>query len=158
MSTDDTRFAWWSRLRHSGLLLSPVVQIEKYAEAPEKPKWYQPEKLRTAYNRFLASMDRSKDRPQLAQGDILTWVDALLEKYIGHADQRLVRSHNMPESLTAVIRVGSRTETLRPDRVLFAEDGKTPLLLVKADASPHIGRGKGRKAEEGIGCRHGRIR
>ncbi len=80
MSTDDTRFAWWSRLRHSGLLLSPVVQIEKYAEPPEEPKWYQPEKLRTAYNRFLASIDRSKDRPQLAQGDILTWVDALLEK------------------------------------------------------------------------------
>jgi hypothetical protein len=144
MSTEDTRFAWWSRLRHSGLLLSPVVQIEKYAEAPEEPKWYQPEKLRTSYNRFLASIDRSKDRPQLAQGDILTWLDALLEKYIGHEDQRLSRSHNIPESLTAVIRIGSRTETLRPDRVLFAEDGKTPLLLIKADTSPHIGRGKGR--------------
>jgi hypothetical protein len=144
MSTEDTQFAWWSRLRHSGLLLSPVIQIEKYAEIPEEPKWYQPEKLRTANNRFLASIDRSKDRPQLAQGDILTWVDAILEKYIGHEDQRLSRSHNIPESLTAVIRIGSRTETLRPDRVLFAEDGKTPLLLVKADASPHIGRGKGR--------------
>ena len=144
MSNDDTQFAWWSRLRHSGLLLSPVVQIEKYAQEPEEPKWYQPDKLRTAHNRFVASIDRSKDRPQIAQSDILTWVDALLEKYIGHADQRMARSHSIPESLTAVVRIGSRTETLRPDRVLFAEDGKTPLLLVKADTSPHIGRGKGR--------------
>jgi len=144
MSTDDTQFAWWSRLRHSGLLLSPVVQIEKYSEQPEEPKWYQPEKLRTAYNRFLASIDRSKDRPQLAQGDILTWVDSLLEKYVGYSDERLARSHSIPESLTAVIRIGSLTETLRPDRVLFDDDGKTPLLLVKADTSPHIGRGKGR--------------
>lgn len=144
MNNDDSQFAWWSRLRHSGLLLSPVVQIEKYAEPPENLKWYQPDKLRTAYTRFVASIDRSRDRPQLAQGDILTWVDAVLEKYIGHTDQRLARSHSIPESLTAVFRIGSRTETLKPDRVLFAEDGKTPLLLVKADTSPHIGRGKGR--------------
>lgn len=144
MSNDDTQFAWWSRLRHSGLMLSPVVQIEKYADPPEEPKWYQPDKLRTAHTRFLASIDRSKDRPQLAQGDILTWVDALLEKYIGHTDQRLARSHSIPEWLTAVVRIGSRTETLKPDRVLFAEDGKTPLLLIKTDTSPHIGRGKGR--------------
>lgn len=99
MSTEESQFAWWSRLRHSGLLLSPVVQIEKYADTPEEQKWYQAEKLRTAYNRFLASIDRSKDRPQLAQGDILTWVDALLEKYIGHEDQRLCRSHSIPEYL-----------------------------------------------------------
>lgn len=144
MSNDDTQFAWWSRLRHSGLLLSPVVQIEKYAQEPEEPKWYQPDKLRTAHTRFVASIDRSKDRPQIAHSDILTWVDALLDKYIGHTDQRMARSHSIPESLTALVRIGSRTETLRPDRVVFDEDGKTPLLLVKADTSPHIGRGKGR--------------
>jgi hypothetical protein len=144
MSIEDSQFAWWSRLRHSGLLLSPIVQIEKYAETPELPKWYQPEQLRNAYTRFIASIDRSNDRQELANGDILTWVDSLLEKYVGHTDQRFARSHNIPESLTAVIRIGSRTETLRPDRVLLAEDGKSPLLLIKADTSAHIGRGKGR--------------
>lgn len=144
MSNDDTQFAWWSRLRHSGLLLSPVVQIEKYAEPPDEPEWYQPDKLRTAYTRFVASIDRTKDSPQLAHGDILAWGDALLERYIGHTDQRLARSHSIPESVTAIIRIGSRTETLKPDRVLFDEDGKTPLLLIKADTSPHVGRGKGR--------------
>ncbi len=92
----------------------------------------------------MASIDRRKDRPEISQGGLLTWVDDLLEKYIGHADQRLARSHSIPESLTAVVRIGSRTETLRPDRVIFDADGTHPLLLVKVDTSPHIGRGKGR--------------
>lgn len=43
-----------------------------------------------------------------------------------------------------MIRIGSRIETLRPDRVLLAEDSKSPLLLFKADTSANIGRGKGR--------------
>ena len=29
MSQTDTAHAWWSRLRHQGLLLSPVVMIER---------------------------------------------------------------------------------------------------------------------------------
>ncbi|HQZ67017.1 MAG TPA: hypothetical protein PLY87_18125, partial [Planctomycetaceae bacterium] len=120
------------------------MQIEKYAEIPEAPKWYQPEKLRNAYTSFWASIDDSKNRPGLAQGDILKWVDSLLQNFIGHTEQRFARSHSIPESLTTIIRVGSRTETLRPDRVVFADDGKTPLLLVKADNSPQVGRGKGR--------------
>ncbi|MCA9137173.1 MAG: hypothetical protein KDB00_10450 [Planctomycetales bacterium] len=144
MSVDDNQFAWWSRLRHSGLLLSPVVQIEKYSEEPEPSQWYAPDKIRNAYTKFNASIDRSSGRPQMASGDVLAWVDHVLERFIGHTDQRLARSHNIPESLSALIRIGSRTETLKPDRILMDEDGKTPLLLVKADLSPHVGRGKGR--------------
>ena len=35
MSQVDTAHAWWSRLRHQGLLLSPVVMLERYPSAPE---------------------------------------------------------------------------------------------------------------------------
>ena len=34
MSQVDTAHAWWSRLRHQGLLLSPVVMLERYADRP----------------------------------------------------------------------------------------------------------------------------
>ena len=34
MSQTDTAHAWWSRLRHQGLLLSPVVMVERYPTAP----------------------------------------------------------------------------------------------------------------------------
>jgi hypothetical protein len=144
MATNDDQFAWWSRLRHSGLLLSPVVMIEKYAQRPDDPPWYAPEKIRGAYTKFNASINRSSGRPQISQGDILTWVDHVLEHYVGYPDEQLSRSHSVPESLSVVIRIGSRSETIKPDRILFDADGKTPLLLVKADMSPHVGRGKGR--------------
>ncbi len=36
MSQQETAHAWWSRLRHQGLLLSPVVMLERYATAPEQ--------------------------------------------------------------------------------------------------------------------------
>ena len=35
MSQEDTAHAWWSRLRHQGLLLSPVVMLERYPSAPQ---------------------------------------------------------------------------------------------------------------------------
>ena len=36
MSQVDTVHAWWSRLRHQGLLLSPVVMLERYPDAPQQ--------------------------------------------------------------------------------------------------------------------------
>jgi hypothetical protein len=144
MSIDDNQLAWWSRLRHSGLLLSPVVQIEKYAQRPDDPPWFAPENIRNAYTRFNASIDRASGRPLMTQGDVLAWADHILEKFIGHDGQRLVRSHSIPESLSVAIRIGSRSETLKPDRIVMDADGTTPLLLVKADTTPHVGRGKGR--------------
>jgi len=39
MSQVDTAHAWWSRLRHQGLLLSPVVMLERYPSAPEPAPW-----------------------------------------------------------------------------------------------------------------------
>jgi hypothetical protein len=84
MSIDDNQLAWWSRLRHSGLLLSPVVQIEKYAQRPDDPPWFALENIRNAYTRFNASIDRASGRPLMTQGDVLAWVDHILEKFIGH--------------------------------------------------------------------------
>jgi hypothetical protein len=68
-----------------------------------------------------------------------------LEDFIGHTGARLARQHNIPETLTTAIRVGSRTETVRPHRIIFADAvGTQPALLVMADTSPHVGRGRGR--------------
>ncbi len=45
------------------------------------------------------------------------------------------------------MRIGSRTETLRPHRVVFTDEiGTTTALVVMADTSPHVGRGRGRTA------------
>src|SRR4051812_25306704 len=138
MSVSNDSHAWWSRLRHQGLLLSPVVMLERYPDAPQPAPFHKTARLRDAFTRFAASGEADAERATLA------WADALLEGYLGNA---LARQHSIPEKLNAVVRVGSRTETIRPHRVVFADpECKTPALLVMADSSPHVGRGRGRTA------------
>lgn len=140
----DTAHVWWSRLRHQGLLLSPVVMLDRYPAEPSPPPFYVTRKLKDAYTRFAATLDSSRTDVEIDQNAVLGFIDVLLESYVGQ-DGRLARQHHIPEKLTAAARIGSRTETLRPHRVVFADATcTTPALLVVADSSPHVGRGRGR--------------
>ncbi|HEX6984594.1 MAG TPA: type IIL restriction-modification enzyme MmeI, partial [Planctomycetaceae bacterium] len=142
MSRTDDAHAWWSRLRHQGLLLSPVVMIERYPSAPPPARFPLPDRLRDARTRFVSSVEGEKGRTQAAA---LAFVDALLENFVGHGSDRLAKQHSIPESYTTAVRIGSRSQTVKPHRVLFADDGRaSPVLLVMADESAHVGRGKGR--------------
>ena len=66
---------------------------------------------------------------------------------MGHKWGRIVRQNAIPEKLTTVVRIGSRSETIRPHRVIYADANATvPALLVMADTSAQVGRGRGRTA------------
>ena len=139
MSQQDTAHAWWSRLRHQGLLLSPVVMLERFPAAPEPAPFHVKRKAagRPHPVCFHGRSPPGRSR-ELEQSAILAWTDALLENYVGHGQARLAKQHNIPDNLTAVVRIGTRSDTIRPHRVVFADDeGKTPALLVMADTSPH---------------------
>jgi hypothetical protein len=145
MSQVDTAHAWWSRLRHQGLLLSPVVMLERYANRPEPAHFSATNRLRDAYTRFVSTAEVRQGDAEIEQSAILAWVDALLDPYMGHRWGRLVRQGSIPESLTTVIRIGTRSETIRPHRVVYADANATvPALLVMADTSAQLGRGRGR--------------
>lgn len=145
MSQQDTAHAWWSRLRHQGLLLSPVVMLERYAAVPAQPPFYTVRRLRDAHTRFMSKVDPHRDEVTLEQNAILAWTDGLLEHYVGHANGTLARQQTIPGNLTTSIKIGTRTETIRPHRVIFADGlGQQPALLVMADESPRVGRGRGR--------------
>jgi hypothetical protein len=145
MSQLDTAHAWWSRLRHQGLLVSPVVMVERYPTAPPPAKFPALPKLRDARTRFDSKIDAAKQSENRDQAAILGFTDALLESFIGHTEGRLAKQHSIPENLTSVVRIGTRTETIRPHRVVFADEAATtPALLVMADSSPQVGRGRGR--------------
>jgi hypothetical protein len=147
MSQQDTAHAWWSRLRHQGLLLSPVVMLERFPAAPEPAPFHKTARLRDAYARFVATTEPGQDESELEQSAILAWTDSLLEHYIGHSQWRIAKQHNIPEKPTAVVRIANKSDTIRPQRVVFADDADTtPALLVMADTSPHVGRGRGRTA------------
>jgi hypothetical protein len=142
MRQDDTVYSWWSRLRHQGLLLSPVVMIERYPAEPASVAFNVKNRLRDAYTRFAITLG---DEEQRDQSTILTFADSLLENFVGHPSVRLAKQHSIPDHYTVAVRIGTRSETLRPHRILFADDGhQTPALLVAADSSAQVGRGRGR--------------
>jgi hypothetical protein len=58
MTTDDAH-AWWSRPRHQGLLLSPVVLLERYSSALPPAPGHQTGKLRDAFTRFQSTEESS---------------------------------------------------------------------------------------------------
>jgi len=120
--------------------------LERYPSAPEPAHWAATSKLRDAQTRFAAKI-AAEGEPNLDEGSILAWVDALLDGYLGHKWGRIVRKNSIPEQLTAVVRIGSRPETIRPHRVIYADANATvPALLVMADTSAQVGRGRGRTA------------
>ena len=148
MSQQDVAHAWWSRLRHQGLLLSPVVFLDEkcfpwLTTAPTAPDWISQRRLKDAWTRFLAQVDTGEER-QPEENAVLAWTDALTS-FLGLPATQVAKQGSIPGKLTAAIRIGSRTEILRPHRVIFADTSHTiPAILVMADTSPHVGRGRGR--------------
>lgn len=141
----DTAHAWWSRLRHQGLLLSPVVMVERYPTAPPAAPFPMLPRLRDARTRFVSKIEGAKEGEDRDQATILSFVDALVENFLGHTGGRVAKQGHFSEKYTVPIRIGSRTETIRPHRIIFADEaGNTPALLVMADPSPQVGRGRGR--------------
>jgi hypothetical protein len=112
MSQADTNHAWWSRLRHRGMLLSPVVMLERYPDVPAPAPYPKPAKLKDAHTRFLAAINDLGSEVDRDENAILAWLDALLEGYLEH-DGRLGKKHSIPSSLTAVIRIGNRSDTIQ---------------------------------------------
>ena len=147
MRREDTLHAWWSRLRHQGLLLSPVVMVDRFPAMPADLSWQKNQTLRDAYTRFRAQTAPAdaNAKARLEERPVLEWVDALFRACLGHQNEHLAKSNDIPENLRAMVRIGNRTESLRPHRVLFSDETKSrAALLIAADTSAQVGRGRGR--------------
>jgi hypothetical protein len=119
--------------------------VERYASAPPAARFPLLDTLRNAYNRFAASLADLKENAERDEATILKWVDALLEKYVEFGQGQIAKQHDIRINITAPVRIGNQTQTLRPHRVIFADEAGTKIaLLVMADTSPHVGRGRGR--------------
>ena len=119
--------------------------IERYPTAPAVPAFPALPKLRDARTRFASKIEGTKDGEDRDQGAILGFVDALLENFLGLTGGRIAKQGQFDDKFTVPIRIGSRSETIRPHRIAYADEwGSTPAFLVMADTSPQIGRGRGR--------------
>ena len=149
MSQNDTAHAWWSRLRHQGLLLSPVVLLDEnrpYHSAAARPPFYMAERLRNAYTRFQARLSDEPDELEQSGDPVLDRCPPGSVRRLGRDGDR-AREPRPQQVSPLSVRIGSGSQTLRPHRVVFADPGgKIPALLVMADTSPQVGRGRGRTA------------
>jgi len=147
MNENHSPHAWWSRLRHYGMLLSPVVLVERYPGPPPGARFPLLENLRNDYNRFVSKLADLKENAERDEATILKWVDAILEKYIVCNEGQIAKQHDIRINITAPIRIGNRTETIRPHRVVFADaTGTKVAFLVMVDTSSQFGRGRERTA------------
>src|SRR5262245_4195821 len=100
MSQTDTVHAWWSRLRHQGLLLSPVVLVERYPAAPVAPPFPTLPRLRDARTRFVSKIESAKEGSDRDQAAVLGFVDALIETFLGHTGGRVAKQGQFSEKFT----------------------------------------------------------
>ena len=68
MSQQDTAHAWWSRLRHQGLLLSPVVMLERFPPPRSLRRSTGWPELRDAYTRFVSTAEARQGEAELETG------------------------------------------------------------------------------------------
>lgn len=138
--SDNDNNQWWGRLRHGGLLLSPVVLGEYLPKGPAYLKKEKYEKLRDSFTIFEANHDTRK------KGDnssLFRWLDSVFEGLLEYQAPLWLKETKIPDRFKAQSATGER---LRPDRVLLhMGDMNKPRFLVKIDTdNDRIGMGRGR--------------
>lgn len=135
--------AWWSRLRHWGLLLSPAVMAECYPSL-SKLRAYNIGILRQASDQFKAAIKTGKtEEIAITEKAVLQFTDCLLESLLGYTASQIIKQGQFPDGAVAFFQIGSRKEAIRPHRMIMADDAK---VIIAVDTNRQIGRGRGRTA------------
>jgi hypothetical protein len=143
--TRSTLHAWWSDLRHTGLVVAPALLEEYFPQGPVQPLPHSYQNLRDRYAAFSTWYQNPRTYEQGAKLEPLyTWLDWVLETFLGHDRARWQKGpHIAPQwKHDTVLR-----EHLSPQRVLFRDHTRRePALFVAVEHTPVLGRGQGRQA------------
>lgn len=144
ISALSEKHSWWADLRQSGLLISPPLLDEAFPNGPAQPSDRVYDKLRDRFNAFGAWLDKHDGVVPSHAEPLHTWLDAVLETFLGYDKQRWNKGSNVPQTLTVETALRDR---LRPDRVLYLDADKShPALAVCVDRAKRVGMGRGRTA------------
>lgn len=102
----DEPNAWWTTLKHQGVLLSPIVLEEIFPGGPPAPEEGTHERLRKRHRQFRTD----------PEDELYGWLDGVFEDLLGYPASRWEKEHNVPPEFT--------DGDLRPNRVLL-EDSET---------------------------------
>ncbi len=137
--------AWWSDLRHSGLVVAPALLEEYFPDGPVVPKWYSYQRLRERYAVFETWCQHERAYEQGADTKPLyTWLDNVLDIFLGHEGTRWQKGSNVAATWKhdTLLR-----ERLAPHRVLFRDTTqREPALFVWIEQTRQLGQGHGRTA------------
>lgn len=100
---DEEPNAWWTTLKHEGVLLSPPVLEDVFPDGPPVIREQEIDTLRRDYRDFRNDPDELRD-----------WLDTVFEDLMGHTS-RWEKEHLVSDAYTH--------QDLRPNRVLFDDDG-----------------------------------
>lgn len=107
---EDEPNAWWTTLKHQGVLLSPIILEEIFSDGPPEIGEREYESLRRSYKSFRNDPDELYD-----------WLDVVLEDLLGHSKSWWVKETNVPAEF--------RRGDLRPNRVLLDEKDEARAMV-----------------------------
>lgn len=143
--TSSDLHAWWSDLRHHGLVVAPALLDEYFPQGPVEPGHFSYQKLRERY----AAFDKWYQDPRAYEDGVSKvplnmWLDGVLDIFLGHEDSRWQRANYVDERWKHKPLLG---EPVLPRRVLFGDNSHTtPALFVYVEHSRQLIYGRGRAA------------
>ncbi|MFP8890628.1 Eco57I restriction-modification methylase domain-containing protein [Natrialbaceae archaeon A-CW2] len=102
----DEPNAWWTTLKHQGVLLSPIVLEEMFPQGPPGFEEGEYEQLRRSYKKFQTNPDDY----------LYSWLDTVFEDLLEYPAQRWEKETHVSPEFTH--------SDLRPNRVLLEEESE----------------------------------
>ena len=135
------KHGWWSQLRHSGLLISPVMLEEVFPEGLVIPNDFARQYLRENYNRFAAlTADNSGQSNTLEP--VLNLLDYIFNNFL-KIEGKWLKSNQLDNSFVVSTIFN---ENIKPHRIFYTKHSlETPFLTVFAENNKRVGIGKSRK-------------
>lgn len=120
-NNDSQPNAWWTTLRHGGVLVSPIVLEEKLPEGPAASSEYDVDRLRRAFTQFQRDPER----------ELGAWLDTAFETFLGHTTPNWQKGQNVGDRFRHTEASGA---IRKPSRVLLnALKEHEPRFLVLID-------------------------
>jgi hypothetical protein len=143
--TDSDLHAWWSELRHHGLVVAPALLDEYFPQGPIKPEDHKYQRLRERY----AAFDTWYSNPRayedgVSKAPLNEWLEGVLDTFLGHNGNRWQRGNYVNEKWKHKPLSG---EPLIPRSVFFRDSSQsTPALFVWVEPVRQLMHGRGRTA------------
>ncbi|GLV59817.1 hypothetical protein KDH_66410 [Dictyobacter sp. S3.2.2.5] len=139
------KHAWWSDLRHNGMLVAPALLDEYFPAGPVEPSQYRYQRLRERYTIFDTWWRKEGYAREGSHQPLYDWLDGVLDIFLGHEGKRWQKGNHVSATWKHTTFQGS---TLAPSRVLFLDMYKqeTAQLFVWVEQTRQIGMGQGRTA------------